>query len=297
LCASVGIEFHELQVGTKFNGLGWDWDCGEGATGTMICPEDKYDGVFELLTSLHGRESLSLHEVERAVGVLNFVSAGFPIGHADVGAMVTFRTMLQAKAKRSGKSPEEVFMRSTDDVRKAVEFWWTLWPSWDRTCPIVGGFSPVRSWQALGFVDASTSWGCGGVLVIGSAAYAFMHEWSEKERADAFVHDRESTGRLEMYGVARWLNVFSAKCTAKRVLLCGDNSAAVRGLDRCYSSNTALYAPLLEARRLCADMHITLRSRYIPTALNTIADALSKGDYDQARCLAQTTFGMDLVLV
>jgi hypothetical protein len=297
MCSEVGIEFHELQVGPNFNGLGWDWRCKDGATGMMVCPDDKYKGVLGMLNSLKEKSSMSLHEAEKAAGVMNFVAAGFEIGRPDVGAIMSLRTQLQAKAKRECKAPEDVFLPIMDEVRKAIDFWCEFWPRWNKQYPIVGGFSPLRSWQALGFVDASTCWGCGGVLVMDGVAVAFMHEWSAEERASAFVKDRESTGRLELYGVAHWLERFGTRCANKRLLLCGDNSAAVRGLDRCYSSNPALYPPLLEARRTCANNHITLRSRYIPTTLNVIADALSKGDFAQALCHARNVLGLELLLL
>jgi hypothetical protein len=71
----------------------------------------------------------------------------------------------------------------------------SLLSEWNRLSPIVEGFTPTASWHYLGRVDASTDWGCGGMLLDAKmlSLLGSNHAWSPAERAVSFVVSREST--------------------------------------------------------------------------------------------------------
>ena len=295
LCLSVGITFHEVQCGQKFNGLGWDWVT--GANPLMICPEDKFVSMNILLGQWLDAPHLSLVDVRSATGLMYFLSAGYAIGRADVASMIAMRTEMERQATVRNTSPSSTTKKLSPKARTSLLFWKDHFATWNRQCPIVGGFSPIREWERLGFVDASTKDGCGGIMYDGTEVHGFIHLWSDEERRQAFVKEALSTGALELMGVVHWFKRFGSRCCSKRLLLLVDNSAAVTGLEAAYSKTESLSPSILEARRCCAHSFITLRVRYINSCLNTIADHLSHNREAEARCLVREVFGKDLVLV
>ena len=113
---------------------------------------------------------------------------------------------------------------------EAINFWCTVFRSWDRRCPIFACFSPVSGWELRGKVDACTSWGCGGILFDGQNLWAFAHEWTNDERALAFVAERESTGFFELSGMRHLFYLFSPLCAGRRTLLESDSGSSVQGV-------------------------------------------------------------------
>jgi hypothetical protein len=158
---------------------------------------------------------------------------------------------------------------------------------------VVGQFSPVASADVIGFVDASTKDGFGGVFLDRSsgAFLGFSRQMSEEERALSFRDSRESTAYLELLGILEWLMFFAPRCEGRRVLLMVDNSTALRAVNQSYSKTESLAPLILTARRAISDHFISLRTRYIHTSLNAIADALSHLQVEVALCHALRLFG------
>jgi len=130
----------------------------------------------------------------------------------------------------------------------------------------------------------------------GSQVIGFFHKWSDTERDGAFVKMRESTGHLEVLGAKLWFQAFGSHCRAKRLLLFMDNGAAVQGLQAAYSKTASMNPLIAAARRISAEYHITLRTRFARGELNEIADHLSHLRIAEARCLVRRVFGMDLTV-
>ena len=197
---------------------------------------------------------MSLFDLERAAGFMQWLGVGFSIGQACVGYIIHDRTAAQAVFSRRGGSPRRIMVTCCAQSRAAFKFWASFFPSWDRSCPIIQGFSPTASHQCLGRVDASTDWGCGGFIRVCEDADCLvgdMRRWSDEDRALAFVSERESTGVMEGLAVVWWLSIFGDFCYGKRVLLETDNASVVFALDCCYSKRPVMMALIVDVMSLC----------------------------------------------
>jgi hypothetical protein len=85
------------------------------------------------------------------------------------------------------------------------------------------------------------------------------------------------------------LDSFAPHLAHKRVLLYCDNKATVHILNSGTSRNADIMAHVRQVYRLCADNNITLRARWIPTAINP-ADGPSRQFDKHAWSLAHTAF-------
>ena len=289
-----GLVMHEQQKGTQFKGLGWEFDT---EAMVMQCPEDKYLITCKYVAEWNAASVLSCQDWHKAAGILYWLTEGFRVCRAAVGYIIHDRTRAQALCDRLKLSRRKAMMAKSKQSSSALKVMAALLPRWDRRCPIVEGFTPTATWQFLGRVDASTDWGCGGMIVDASLAQLVgaNHEWSAEERAVAFVSSRESTGVLEAMGALWWLQTFSTRCRGSRVLLELDNSAAVLGLQGVYSPTLALLSVIESIAILCCELHVELRVRHVHgDVFNRVADALSHNHVEQARRWATVEFGTPL---
>lgn len=266
----------------------------------MTCLQDKFDNMCKLLkTWISSGPSLSLKAIRSAVGLLYFISAGFTIGRADVAALIMMRTQGETLQARSRQRAEATLIKVSAAARASLQFWYDFFPSWGRTCPVVGQFSPVASAETIGFVDASTTDGFGGTFLDETSGtfLAFSRPMTEGERSSSLRATRESTAFLELIAIYEWLQHFAPLCAAKRTLLLTDNATALNAVDHSYSQDDRLAPLVLHIRRLLSTHHILLRTRYILTDLNVVADALSHLQVNKAQCHALLLVGRRFVLL
>ena len=129
-----GLDLHEQQFGHFMKALGWLWD---STKMLMICPEDKFTVLCSLLGSWASQALLSLADLEKACGFMYWLSAGFTYGRSSVGYLICDRTKAQAIHRRVGGLSSSVMIKVSEESRLALEFWNTVFSTWDRTCPIV----------------------------------------------------------------------------------------------------------------------------------------------------------------
>ena len=206
------------------------------------------------------------------------------------------RALDRIQSSRGGTA-EGIRGKAPPAVVASINFWNVEFPLWDGCCPIVAGFSPEFTWEALGRQDASTDWGCGGFLFSPGLLLGYAHPWSAPERRDAFVTERESTGVFELLGARHWMERFAHRVRGRRLQLELDNSSSVQGLARAYSDKPVLLTLIQRFRRKSAIYHITLRVFHVLECFNSIADHLSHGRVRDAQWLARRVFGIDMVMV
>lgn len=260
----------------------------------MICPEDKFAALVVCLREWSASRALSLADIERAVGIMYWLSAGFEIGRAEIAHLVHMRTSGQSIQRRTGRGSVAILVKVTRPASASLKFWCEEFSTWNRRTPIKLHYGPCGDWQVMGRVDASTDWGWGGVMVArGARSLPWFNEpWTEQDDKDAMVTLRPSTGLLELRGVRRWLEVFGPACHGLRVLVESDNSAAVYDIEAAYSKRPGMMGEIVAIRRLCIRFHIVLRVRHIlGVVFNRVADALSHNRISLARCLAEEEFG------
>ncbi len=290
-----GIDLHDRFVGSKFDGLGWEWDL---RSFEMVCPEDKHEVMSGYLSEWAESEALTLSQVRTAAGMFQWLSAGFCLGRADAAHIIHMRTKGEAIMKKKGLDPEMVMVKVSGAAAASFSFWKELFPGWNRRCPIMAGFGPMQSFHRFGRFDASTDWGCGGFVVLEGYVLAFSHEWSQSERDEAFVEERESTSFFELLAAKLWVESFIGYLGRSLVQLESDCSPAVLGLESGYSSSPRLMSSISFVRKSLAEVFSDLRIRHVRGRVyNLLADALSHGRFGDAACRAHVEFGLPLRLL
>jgi hypothetical protein len=263
----LSIPLHEQMHGGSFKGLGWMWDTSPtDGPPVMICAEDKFAHMCRKLPEWAAATELPLEEVESIIGFLEWISAGFPLGHPHLNYL---RANLHShKGSERGRIS---LRRRLQSVRlgkesiMAIAFWAKFFPSWDKRRTVFLGLGPMAEPEVLWRFDASTSWGMGAIMwVVGEPTALYtMHKWTARDRRHAFVTDRESTGVMEGMAAVHCARAFASLSRGKRVLMEGDNESLARGLNRGYSSNPKMMCPIITIGEIMAKADVHLRSAHI----------------------------------
>jgi hypothetical protein len=266
--------------------LGWEWHAQ-----SFYCPPDKFAVQLHLIKDWVARsrsaESFTVLEIERLIGLLNWVTTAAPVIRPLVAAA---RSALYCRNARQGK-PVVLGKEATAAVSLLLDFY----QSWDRSSPIALGFTPISPWGALIRTDASTEFGAGGFSF--PSRIAFIHRWSTSERAAALRHVRESTTFLELQAILLSLHLFGSKLRGLRVQFECDSEPAVRALLKCFSPEPGCNDTIREICLFCTSYHITPRWEHILSSFNSVADALSHNLFSQAQSLLDEEVGGNLSLV
>lgn len=243
------VPIHELQScksesgGSSFTALGWEWDT---MSQEMICPLDKYGFYLQQFSTWSTAPTVSVHDVESMIGMMQWLTQGFTVGRPDLYLFHPLRTKMQAEASRLRR--RGVIRKTLSQQQRAVLcFWRDQLIKWDRRCPIVCEIGPTFPAQYVGRVDASTSWGCGGIFwdPLTGSLLGFQHKWPAGVIAQGL-----SSGVLETAGILLWLQVFGETCARSRVRLSTDSECAMLAFRASlYSSSSPLMrADLLSSR-------------------------------------------------
>jgi hypothetical protein len=301
---AVGIPLHEIQLGQQFTALGWHWNCKDM---TMCITEDKLGVMRTKLASWASATHLGGKEIESVTGLLCFLADGCEASRPFVGSFYGLREAARKIARASNTHMEDVRVKVPvgSECSEALKTVSEIYASWDGLCSIVGDFSPTAFAEGIGFTDASTSDGYGGIaytpiastMLPAGVISGFCGDYPPDVREEAKVTDRESTAYYEAFAILRWLEIFGHKYKGKRVLLFCDSKSALGGIARAFSSVPRLQRIIKRVRVCLAALHITLRASYVHTSRNTCADCLSHGRLEEAKQACLKDFGLQLTLL
>ena len=245
----------------------------------------------------HNTYTTIISEVRTAVGFMVWLSSAFRLGAAGVAALVGVRAKLESMCRSQRSNADSVTCVLRGAAAETLSFWSRRFPAWNKTDPILLGFSPVSTWQVLGQSDASTEWGCGGVMFDGTKLLGYAQQWSTADRRKAFVSVRESTGVLELLGSLAWFQRFGASCSGLRCQLEMDNAAAVHTLTKLFSSKPDMMDVARDVRDAMFEASACVRVVHVLGQFIAVADRLSHNLVEKAKCLALAEFGVPLVMV
>ena len=121
------------------------------------------------------------------------------------------------------------------------------------------------------FFDASTSFGCGGAMIVGDVCYYFQHKWRDVEPWHINVG--------EAFAGFASLSLFSAvDATVRGYLEYGDNKVANASARRSSSPNRRIAEVLRQRGLFIARTTLATQQVYVNTLENKMADPLSRGD-------------------
>jgi hypothetical protein len=288
LLADTGMDLHEEQDidDGVLLALGWEW-----RDAFFSCPLDKYHVQLRVITEWRGRaaagQSFSAHEIERLIGLLQWVCTAASVLRPLVGSIRSVLNCSRGRRRESLLLPAESVA--------AVELLYLFYISWNRDCPISMGFTPVSSWQSLVRTDASTLFGAGGFVF--PRREAFIRAWSDADRFAALRTYRESTTFFELRAILLALEFFGPSLRGERVQFECDSEPAVFALRKCYSTDPGCADLIRSICLLCTSFHITPRWEHILGTFNSVADSLSHNRFAQALPLFEAELGAGLQLL
>ena len=272
LCFEVGLSIKECknEQGTLacFGGIELD-------TAKMVIrlPEKKLHKARKIIKQAVAWKSVSLLDLQKITGYFNFISTVIPLGRTFLRRLYNMEAYFPPGSSHSKR-------RLSREAQKDLA-WWSQ----------VLRHSPERSITLkkreviLAWSDASSTKGLGAFYLSGTemtprpeAAFAISIPGYL-----AKVHEHINT--QEMRAVEQVLLYWGRQWKGKRLIIHTDNRAVAHAL----ANRSIRGAPMQVLRRtllLAADYDLELEAIWISTKDNTLADALSRMDWDRIANLA-----------
>ena len=268
----------------------------------LRCPEDKYLFIRDRIVALASCPSLTLEDVRWLAGILAWLSEGVAAGVPYVAPFVAMSAVLERECTRRNSPAGGVSRRTTAHATEALSFWARFLPSWTRLCPMVAGFGPFDVPDVRGWVDTSTVHKrVGGVFYCPGTRtlLGFTRPLSATDCASGAGSLADVSAVFELVGIRVWMRLFHARCARLRLLLETDSEAAMLALAKAFSVKAGMLDPVRDVWALAARQYTRLRIRATPRSFPTMvmADHLSRGDFQAARCIAAQVFDLRLLSV
>lgn len=230
-------------------------------TMTLSLTEEKMREIIYELQQWVNRTSCTLRQMQSLVGKLNFAAGVVRSGRIYMSRLIN--TLRNKEANTKGKielSPENL-----NDVQ-----WWLEHIKLYNGIPIESKMV-AQKWEAPGSVwnTDSSATGLGGWSV---KTGKFFHYTLEPHFRELDINSLECLAL--MLCVRKW----AKENQGKRILINCDNQTTVTIVNSGASRNKFLQACLRELHHLCALNSTEIRTVWIKTADNSIADALSRWD-------------------
>jgi hypothetical protein len=279
----------------------------------LILPLEKYTFYCNRFTLWASMDSLSLEDVESALGISMYLSEVVQCGSAYCAVLVALKARGRAKwarvSKEKGSIPaDKITMHIQPQVKEFFLFWVPFLNSWNRIAPMMQRFGPRGDAQIRVWVDSSPGTtsnppGVGGVLFDPCLKRLLGYHWLfPEDQKDLFIKvlssglKEKNAPVCEALGLAQVMLVFATYCYRKRLLVETDSETVMLAYRKAFSVCSGLRTPLRQTRLLCARSCICLRVRSMLRTFPPIriCDLLSRGQIADAKSLALQTFGVAL---
>ena len=130
LMRALGVPFHEVQIGSSFQTLGWSFDT---VAMTITVSERKRDVARALLRKWTKMAQCHLRELERLTGFLYWISLAFYELSPFLGRLLVIKRALHAKMRKSGKDGEKVFHNFSKGTKSFLKLCQFLLIEWSGT--------------------------------------------------------------------------------------------------------------------------------------------------------------------
>ena len=225
-------------------------------------PDDKREDLLRLLEDMIERKHCTLKELEHLLGKLQFASR----------VVIPGRTFLRRLYDAAGHATQSFHrVRLSTACRLDLRWWKHFLQSWNgRSFFLEPWYTLASDLQVQTDAAASVGFGaiCGGEWFTGC--------WSDLQSRCCITY-------MELYPIALACSTWGHKWTAKRIT---DNQAVAA----CITSGTCRCGNVMSLLRalffVCAKNNCQITATYFPGSTNTIADALSRQEWDRFRQLA-----------
>ena len=234
-------------------------------------PQAKLFKAQKLLTTLWPQKTTTLSELQSLIGYLCFCSKVIPIGRSFLRHLYNATTGHKSKRTTTRGQPIPV----TDNMRLDLRWWRDFLPQWNGITLIHKNCKTIYLWT-----DASGTKGQGAYFtdtLNGDHLVDWEHAFS---KTISRHHRHKDINYLEMHKVLLALQRWHLHFADCRLVIHTDNTTVLSGLRRLSVRGDSL-EPLRNIALCAAHNNIEIHARWIPTYENTLADLLSRRDFNK----------------
>jgi len=272
LSEEVGLSVKESKseegVRACFGGVEFD-------TARMVIrlPASKILKARNIVQELVDRKSVSLHDLQRITGYLNFISVVIPLGR-------TFLRRLYNMELYFPPGSQHIRRRMSREAKKDLIWWSQILEDPPERLLSLRERDRILAWS-----DASSTKGLGGYYIRGTETHPGPESAFAISSPSYLAKAREHINTQEMRAVEQVLLYWGALWKGKSLLMHTDNRAVAHAL-----TNRTIRGAAMEVLRRClllaAEHDLEVEARWITTKDNALADALSRLDYGRIADIA-----------
>jgi hypothetical protein len=223
------------------------------------------------------------------------VAGFFKLGLPDLVHFYALRTKGQKIAARLNKSTSSTFVKLSKEVKESLRFWQAYFTAWDGSCKITLSHGPCAKWDDYWWCDAANTkdgWGAGAWSA--NLRQFMAVKWSTEEKEAAMRKTASSSSFLEGMAMVKTIRSFGPQSMNKSIVIMVDAQDLAIAFQKGYTREPALHSQIVLARTCALTWNLSLSCIQIPGGRNKLADALSRGKLQQAKCLAEQAHGPGL---
>ena len=223
---------------------------------------DRLTEVLNELNQWRQRQTATKRQVLSLIGKLSFVSRVVRPGRTFIRRMLSIASKVQHLHQK---------VTLTDEFHLDVKWWLTYLPQWNGV-----SMFPRSHWEASAdmhlFTDSSDL-AAAGYYDSAWFVVPFIYEFSELKSM--------SINWRELFAIIVAAETFGSRWSGKRILMHCDNMCVVEVVNSGSSKSVDIMDLIRKLFFVCAKFHFEIRTCYINTKVNDIADALSRLQFDR----------------
>jgi len=265
LCCAVGlaIKTTKNEEGQLASFAGFELDT---QTMTIRLPAKKLTKARHLVRNAIEQNSLSLVDIQRITGYLNFLTTVVPLGRTFLRRLYNMELYFPPGGRNFKR-------RLSCEAKRDLSWWNQILENTPERSIAIRVREVVQAWS-----DAASSEGLGGFFTEPTQNAPQPQSAFSIPLPDYILKAREHINTLEMRAVEQVLLYWGREWKGKLLVIHVDNQAVAYGL----ANRTIRGAPMRILRRcllLATEYDLDLEARWVSTTENALADALSRADY------------------
>ena len=249
---------------TKITFLGLEID---SVVGQVRVPQDKLLSLQALISTVLGKEKVTLRTLQSVIGSLNFVCRAVAPGRAFLRRLIDLTI---------GVKERHHMIRISLGAREDLKAWLHFLLEFNGRVL----FGERHTWSTPDLQFYSDSSGS-----IGFGVY-FNGKWTQGRWPEGVCTPKYSIAFLELFPIVVGLQLWGGDLGNKRVLFWSDNQTVVSVVNAQTSKCPMIMFLVRQLVLICLRHNIRFRARYVPGERNNIADALSRFQASRFRQLA-----------
>lgn len=267
-CSELGVPINDKKTEgpctrLSFLGLGIDT-----IDKVIFIPDNKVAELRSKLSSITSSKKVTLKEMESLCGSLNFFAKAIP------GSRAFNRRFYNTTI---GIRKHYHLIKVTQAVKEDARIWLTFLDQYNGRSPF-----PELYWsdnETLNlFTDSCGSYGGGAIFQNHWVVISWPESWGPDIRRDITF--------LELVPILVAMWIWADQFTAKKLLINTDNIALVDILNAKSSKSQRVMSLVRPLVLLCMKNNIQIKTRHIPGYQNSIADSISRFQWERFRSLA-----------